>query len=307
MAYDDYEDDYDADGYPLERAPRRRRRIRPLRLLLVLAGLGVFVGAIWYAYHRGERVGADQVPLVQAGQSPDKIRPGNPGGIAVPHQDKLVYDRMLPTAGNEQPQVEKLLPEPENPMARPATPAQAPTGQTTPTVTPPAAAQPAEVAQAQPGAQPAAAPQESQPAAAPAQAVAAQPVLPVPPPQPAPQQPAAAPRQTIAQAANAMTAPAAPATQKTAAAAPAAPAGKGGWYVQVASVPSQAGAEAEWKRLQTRYAAVLGGLGVTYARADIAGKGTYYRVRGGPVDPDKARAICSELKAQNVGCFPIAP
>lgn len=307
MAYDDYEDDYDADGYPLERAPRRRRGgIRPLRLLLVLAALGVFASAIWYAYHRGERVGAGQVPLVQAGQAPDKIRPQNPGGIAVPHQDKLVYDRMLPTAGNEQPQVEKLLPEPESPMPRPAVTAQAPAGQAPPPVSLPAPAQPADVPQAAP-AQPVGGQQAAPQPVAP-QSVAPQSVAPVPPPRPVPQQPAAQPRVTISQAAAG-----APAAQQTATAVPgtpatqAVPAGKGGWYVQVASVPSQAGAAAEWKRLQARYASVLGGLGVTYAHVDIAGKGTYYRVRGGPVDPDKARAICSQLKAQNVGCFPIAP
>lgn len=82
--------------------------------------------------------------------------------------------------------------------------------------------------------------------------------------------------------------------------------GRGGWRVQLASVPSEAQAHGEWKRLSSRHADVLGGLGVSFAQATINGS-TYYRVQAGVVDETRARSICASLKAQSVGCILVAP
>ncbi|MCW2246321.1 hypothetical protein M2352_001912 [Azospirillum fermentarium] len=83
-------------------------------------------------------------------------------------------------------------------------------------------------------------------------------------------------------------------------------AGRGGWRVQLASVPSESQAQGEWKRLSNRHADVLGGLGVNFAQATINGA-TYYRVQAGVVDETRARSICAALKAQSVGCILVAP
>jgi hypothetical protein len=102
-------------------------------------------------------------------------------------------------------------------------------------------------------------------------------------------------------------------TPSTVAAAPPQPAkplvagGAGGWRVQLASVRSEAEAAAEWKRLSSRYPDALGGLSMAVARADLGQKGIYYRIQGVGLDEAKARAICTQLKAQSVGCVLVRP
>src|SRR6185503_13062198 len=69
----------------------------------------------------------DGVPLLRADDRPTKMKPEQPGGMKVPDQNVSLY--------NDKPagaQVEKLLPQPEEPMARPA-----PTPEITMPATPP--------------------------------------------------------------------------------------------------------------------------------------------------------------------------
>src|SRR5260370_723937 len=152
----------------LEAEPRPRRRLRgPLRILLVMALSG---GGLWVAYNNSRTRVPGDVPVIQADQGTTKTRPQQPGGMAIPDQDKLVYNQ-----GKSPSQVEKLLPPPETPLPRPAPPAaeaasapsaalQAPRGPAVPTPTvrgrttppaPPPSAAPAEAA-ASPAPRPAA-------------------------------------------------------------------------------------------------------------------------------------------------------
>lgn len=100
--------------------PSRPRGRRGILAALVL--IPVFLGAAgWAAWHYlGDLLVIEDsydVPLVRADPGPVKIRPENPGGMQVPDQDKLVYDRMR---GKEKPpQVESLLPKPESPLPPP--------------------------------------------------------------------------------------------------------------------------------------------------------------------------------------------
>jgi cell division septation protein DedD len=114
-------DDYGNDGRDL-RAPLRlmppRRRFRWLTGAIAGLALALFGFATWYAYVLGIRAGSgDQVPLVRSDQKPEKVRPQEPGGMNVPHQDKTVYDRVAPEV-IEKP-AEQLLPPAEEPVARP--------------------------------------------------------------------------------------------------------------------------------------------------------------------------------------------
>ncbi|MFO1145812.1 MAG: hypothetical protein U1E33_04300 [Rhodospirillales bacterium] len=59
-----------------------------------------------------------EAPLLKGEDQPLKISPGDPGGRQVPDRDLLVYERMHGTSGAK-PQVERLLPEPERPLAPP--------------------------------------------------------------------------------------------------------------------------------------------------------------------------------------------
>jgi cell division septation protein DedD len=149
---------------PLEERPRRRLRGPFLVVLVMLAS----AGGVWIAYTRGHDRAPGEVPLIQAEQGATKTRPQQPGGMAIPDQDKLVYNQ-----GKGAPQVEKLLPPPETPLPRPtpppeaaAPPSPAPAGPSTggtvvlpPPATPaPAAPAPVAAAPLAPPAAPSAAP-----------------------------------------------------------------------------------------------------------------------------------------------------
>lgn len=114
-------------------------------------------------------------------------------------------------------------------------------------------------------------------------------------PAPRPAEPAAAPqRETqVAQAAPAArTAPAA-----------AAPAAAGEWSMQIASQPTADGAQSTYQDLARRYGSILGGKGVNIVRADIPGKGTYYRVRIPSSTRNEAISLCEKYKAAGGSCF----
>lgn len=295
-------DDYgpDADDAYAEEPPRRRGLTSAL---VVLLGIGVFGAIIWYAYSQGTRAGSETVaPILRADATPTKVKPETPGGLQVPHQDKLVYERLNP-GGAAEPGVERLLPPPELPLERPKPPepvvaapaepaAQEPAApQSAPPAAPPAAPPTPTAADTAPAA---GAPRDLlvQPSAPVAQAAppAAEPPKPEPvKPEPAkPAPPAVTPAQTAQAAPPAQTAQA-PVT--------------GGVRLQIAAVDSEAKAAAEWARIQRRFPAELGGLGVRYVRADLGAKGVFYRIQAGPVEEARAKEICAVLKTQNVGCI----
>ncbi len=80
-------------------------------------------------------------------------------------------------------------------------------------------------------------------------------------------------------------------------------AASGDWSVQIASQPTAEGAQTSYQNLAHRYGSVLGGHAVNIVRADIAGKGTYYRVRMAANSKDDAIALCTKYKAAGGSCF----
>ncbi len=76
------------------------------------------------------------------------------------------------------------------------------------------------------------------------------------------------------------------------------------YEVQLGSYRETADAKKDWSRFQKKYAEYLGKLKMRLVKADITGKGTYYRLRAGTVSKDRAHAICDALKADHgVGCI----
>lgn len=98
----------------------------------------------------------------------------------------------------------------------------------------------------------------------------------------------------------------APKAEATTKAAPAMPVHKGGVRLQLSSVRTQDGVEAEWSRLKHRYPE-LAGLGLSSAKAEVPGKGTFYRLQAGPLDEARAKATCDHLRAQGLGCIVVKP
>ncbi len=92
-------------------------------------------------------------------------------------------------------------------------------------------------------------------------------------------------------------------SQAEVAAANPAPAANTEWWVQISSQPSRASAQASYAELASRYGSIIGGRGVNIVRAEIAGKGTYYRVRIAGGSRSDAANLCSRLKSAGAGCF----
>jgi len=294
-----------------------------------LLGAIALGGALAFAYKQsGGGLGSEPPPLVQADSSPVKAVPDQPGGKEFPHKNKLIYDRLQ---NADEPQSERLVPRQEDvavpalPGASPAEPAAVATTDAAPPTT-----------QAVPGAVPVAAVSDPsapdggprkvrtmvvrpdgsvEAAAAPPAAAAAAPQAAAANPQAAPPAPAPAPANAAPQQTASVPAPEAkpePPAQQTAAAAPepkpAAPAKPKEYLVQVASKKDQTDALASFADMQQKYPTLLADYRPIVQRANLGAKGTWYRLRIGPVaDKTAASKLCSQLKSQGLpDCLVIA-
>ncbi len=101
----------------------------------------------------------------------------------------------------------------------------------------------------------------------------------------------------------------APAPVRSAMAHPAAPetvsaAGGGRYAVQVSSQRSEADAQSAFRSLQAKFPQQLGGRQPIVRRAELAGKGTFYRALVGPfASAQEAAGLCSSLKAAGGNCL----
>jgi len=77
----------------------------------------------------------------------------------------------------------------------------------------------------------------------------------------------------------------------------------GSWSVQIASQPSADSAKSTYQDLARRYASVIAGRGVNIVKADIAGKGTFWRVRVPAQSRDDAIQLCTDYKSAGGNCF----
>jgi tetratricopeptide (TPR) repeat protein len=76
-----------------------------------------------------------------------------------------------------------------------------------------------------------------------------------------------------------------------------------GWTVQIASATSEDGAWSSWKKMQGKYK-VLSTEKASVVKADLGGKGIFYRVKLTGFDGQAAAAAsCSKLKTKGVACF----
>lgn len=95
-----------------------------------------------------------------------------------------------------------------------------------------------------------------------------------------------------------------PQAEEVAALAPAAaPAPSGGYVIQIASATSPDAAQATWASLNRKYGTVLGGRNASIQKADIPGKGTFYRVRIPAGSKQEAAALCAKYKSAGGQCL----
>ncbi|MGX8013549.1 SPOR domain-containing protein [Mesorhizobium sp. ORM8.1] len=80
-------------------------------------------------------------------------------------------------------------------------------------------------------------------------------------------------------------------------------AGGGAWSMQIASQPTVESAQSSYQDLQRRYGSVLTGRTASIVKAEVAGKGTFYRVRVPAKSRNDAIALCTSYKAAGGNCF----
>ena len=250
---------------------------RAITTALAVAALG---GLGWLAYDRITANDPTAPPLIRADDGPLKIRPKDPGGMAVPDQDKLIYQTL--DGGGVEETVERLLPPPEEPLPPPEPPKPAVVEE------PPAAAAPDVRDTGLPPLPPA----EIEPQAEAPAGVEARSFEPkVTPEPPEPSLPKTLP----------------PAPEPAAAAPTAADAGP--YMVQLASFRSIDDADKAWRKAVKKNGDLLSAHSARVVRADLGGdKGIYYRLRIGLfAKREEAKSLCAKLKARNVDCIVVKP
>lgn len=323
----------DADFLGEEKAASGGKKRKFLMVACGLVGALALGGTLAYAYKTSGTFlgGSDTPPIIEADSRPVKVAPETPGGKEFPHKNKLIYDRL---SGEDRPETEKLVSrqenvvdEVQNALSAREVPGTAPATETNRGFTPSQgraeapALSPEDgprkvktlvvrpdgtiVRQAVPETPTPAAPSIALPAPAkpepPAAAprVAAAPVTRVEPEAAAPAAeqsgdatppPTRKPRGTAVASARPTPAPAA---------APTASAGQGGEYVvQVGARRSQTAALAGFADLQQKYPSILSGYRPIIQKADLGNKGTWYRLRIGPLETKTAAAdLCKKLKS----------
>jgi hypothetical protein len=88
----------------------KKGRRGPMTLLLALGGVAVVAGGLIVGYQMLSSDGSDRVPLVKLEDTPSKVAPDEPGGMSIPHQNKLIYDRIV---GEDSPVDERVVPREE--------------------------------------------------------------------------------------------------------------------------------------------------------------------------------------------------
>jgi len=291
-----------------------RRRVKVLGGLIALVAVAAFAWVGWIAYDEGVRSGAVKtVPVIRADVSEIKRKPDAPGGLEIPHQDKLVFNRLAPGQADEP--IERLLPPPEAPIALPASEiSQPPSKSVGPisvapdtqiaTALTPKLIEPAPVKKAPPveTIDPAEIIANTPPSAGvPLSLQSDLPVqTPAPPPAEAPAEALQPPAKVAAKTPDPAPEPSPVETQP--AIAP-----EAAWGIQLVSLSNQKDAEAVWARLQKANGDVLGGLTLRVQTAKLK-KGTFYRVQAGPLaDRAAASSLCGTLKSRKQDCLVVAP
>jgi len=300
------------------------------RLAIIAAALVVILGSsgvAWFAYNKGFYRASDQLaPLVQAQDGATKRRPEQPGGLEIPNQDKLVFDRLAPGENGER--VERLLPPPEEPLAKPEPVPVAVAESAAETETTRGIAGAIIDSLASPAAEappPVEAPPlvEAPPVAAPTtESLLAEAPAPPPVPQAEPQAEVEPKTESLLAGSNTtpsattpqIAAPPAPPEAPQVAAKPnaateirpAAPPSSA-WRIQLASISSDKGAKTEWQRLQGRHQELLQNLQLNVQKADLS-RGTFYRIQAGPLaDRAAAQRLCASLKQRQQDCLVVSP
>jgi cell division protein FtsN len=255
-----------------------------LLILIALVVLAAFFGVVWLAYYQGVQHGRAVAPRVVGAQE-------GPNQREVPFKGLKIYQQPAPADGGASdedtaPQPPTMIsPTRRQVLSQPQLAAGTPSSHV-----PFAIGLKARSGILRP-AQGMTSPSAPTPAKAATQRVATK------PPVQLAQAPTAAPAPTTS----------APATPSPVAAKPetAAPSRHSGAFVlQIGAYKSEAEARAAWRAYESKHP-LVGGYEPDIRKADLAGKGTWYRLRiGSFANSAEAGTLCEKLKADGATCFP---
>lgn len=86
------------------------------RTFLIMASIlafFVFGGVLWSLYYNQNAADNGEPPLISAETEPVKTKPEDPGGMEIPHQDRLIFDRV---SGEETKLEDNVQPTAEQPL-----------------------------------------------------------------------------------------------------------------------------------------------------------------------------------------------
>lgn len=230
-----------------EPQPPQRKLNKAFWGVLTLATF-IFIALLFVIYLllKGPMDGNEQVPTISPTPTPVKVKPENAGGMVIPDQDKVIYERI-----SQDPvpvKVEKLFPD-EEPIL--------------PVVE--------EIIE-----EPVAEVEEEIP-------VIVETVIDAPVPE---QKPVETKKAEAKEASK-------PATPKEV------------WHAQLFSSTDKAKVEKTWKTISAKHKGLLSDMPMNIVRAEIAGKGTFYRLQVGDFSTkDRASNLCAKLKKQKQDCIP---
>jgi hypothetical protein len=278
---------------PGVRVVKKPKRVRRYLALLVVVG---FMAVVWFAFSQsGQAPGESVVPVIKADGEPIKVRPDQAGGAEIPHQDKLVYDQIAGKPLESMP--ERLLPEPEQPL--PQTQANAVDSSPSVNVPEPTASLPEQEVAVVPQVTPKPVVEDKAPEnITPPENMALKPIVP-------PRSAKTAEKPPIPNTAAKKVDPQKPLLSIKTAEAPAA---TDGFRIQVAALPDADTAQRKAEELNKKFAKTLDGKKIGVRRAEIPGKGTFYRLQAaGYSDRSAAGNACQSLKSAGQNCLVVAP
>lgn len=239
---------------------------------LHMIALSIFIGILivvlsGFFFWGEDNNDTDEIITITATPKPVKVKPEKPGGMQIPDQDKLVYNRIR---ANEVPtKIERLFPEPEKPVLpeiltlteTPSVPEQKISTNVSETIV-------------------------EKPIVPPKQVVEI-----VPP----------SPKKEV------LTLPTEP-IQKNVTDVKISPkiVEKDLWRVQLLSSSNKVSVEKAWPVILKKNKSLLSNMSHDIVPAQIAGKGTFYRLQVGQFSSrNMASSLCSKLKARKQECVPV--
>ncbi len=288
-------------------------------LAVVTVCVLVFSWIVSYAYNQGTKSNLRETaaPLIQADASSFKTKPVDEGGMEIPFQDSLVFEKL--DSSQKSSEVETLLPPPEMPMERPepvqqdTTTTQAVENTATETdelaksVADKIAQAKEEIAQQRDMAL-AEQQQREEKITAKTEADDVKVIIgsgfsEKQSTEPKPQQNVVTSSESnVSQTKELLQASTAQSMSDIAPSAKTSPSYTSGRYhVQLGSFRDQTSAQSAWKKLQKDFSPTLDGVTRNIERADLGEKGIYYRVQGVNLSKDSANTICASINAQKSG------